>query len=76
MPENSRRNFLKQATAGAITLGTAGSPRAAGANEKITLALIGCGNRGEKFVDRAEFVCDPDRSRLATAGLVFPSRTR
>ncbi len=67
MPEKSRRNFLKQATAGAITLGTTGSLQSASANEKITLALIGCGNRGEKFVDRAEFVCDPDSARLAAA---------
>ncbi|MCP4642148.1 MAG: Gfo/Idh/MocA family oxidoreductase [bacterium] len=44
----SRRNFLKTASAGAaaMTLTAAGRARAAGANDRINIGIIGCGSRG------------------------------
>ena len=78
MPDRNRRNFLKTtalgvASATAVTAVTA--RRAAAANERVKLALIGCGGRGSgiirdfarlKGVDVA-YVCDPDASRAANA---------
>jgi len=76
MPEScSRRQFLKGATATAATLALSASSyaRVVGANERISLGLIGCGDRGygahmvgihphDKEMN-AEFtaVCDPWR---------------
>ena len=69
----SRRRFLRVA-AGAAAGGAAAiaTPRAisraiAGANDKLRLALIGCGVRGSAFFGAVEWVCDPDANRLAAA---------
>ena len=70
----ARRDFLKQATA-AFTLAAAGSARALGANDRLTVAVIGCGGMGtshartlaaRKDVAIAA-VCDPDRTRAEAA---------
>jgi len=45
---SSRRTFLKTATAGttALAMTAAGYARVAGANDRIAVGQIGCGNRG------------------------------
>lgn len=77
MTTHSRRDFLKrtgQGMAGAAVLG--GVPllsRAAGANERIQLGVIGAGGRGsgvaKQFAGEAgcevTWVCDPDTGRAA-----------
>ena len=67
MSTTTRRTFLKGAAAGATTVGLATTMRAAGANERINAALIGCGGRGGSFMDHVQYVCDPDQKRLASA---------
>jgi predicted dehydrogenase len=64
--------FLKHASAGvaAATLSqtrTAPAAQALGANDRLRLGVIGCGQRGRWFYERADYVCDPDRSRLGVA---------
>ncbi|MBC8351808.1 MAG: Gfo/Idh/MocA family oxidoreductase [Planctomycetes bacterium] len=78
MADDHRRGFLKTtalgvATATAVSAITA--QRAAGANQKVRIALIGCGGRGSsvarEFATLAgvefAYVCDPDSSRAADA---------
>jgi predicted dehydrogenase len=75
-----RREFLKKSVAGTIGLtlgtGTIFSASYAGANDKIALALIGCGSRGlwtiincckinENVVIKS--VCDVNKTKLAKA---------
>jgi predicted dehydrogenase len=67
MASSSRRVFLKQAGAGAIALRLAPSLRASGANDRVVVGLIGCGGRGRRFFEYADYVCDPDSQRLAEA---------
>lgn len=46
-PTPTRRRFLKSAAAGAaLSLSAASRARAAGANDRLSVAIIGCGNRG------------------------------
>ncbi len=42
----SRRDFLKTASAAAVTISATSHARAAGANERISIGVIGCGRRG------------------------------
>ena len=72
MTQHTRRSFLKQASAGsacATALAWTGGINAAGANDRFTLGLIGCGGRGAglsgAFAEIADIacVCDPDESR-------------
>lgn len=76
-PSATRRDFLKHTSAGlaaaaAISAGPA-TVRAAGANNKIVIGLVGCGGRGThdaglfKNTPNVEvaYVCDVDQSRLA-----------
>jgi len=76
----SRRSFLKTTALGAATAaaasGVATSPdRAAGAEKRVRLALIGCGGRGlgvaRDFARLQDvefvYVCDPDAGRAANA---------
>jgi predicted dehydrogenase len=58
---------LKRAGAGGLALGMAGVVRADAASEKVVVALVGCGGRGRRFFDYADYVCDPDSDRLADA---------
>ncbi|MCH8042673.1 MAG: Gfo/Idh/MocA family oxidoreductase [Planctomycetes bacterium] len=77
-----RRSFLKQSAAGvaaATTLAAAPAAQAAGANEKLTVGLIGCGGRGPGVAGgmtgiknvEVTHVCDPDERRLAGAAKRF-----
>ena len=77
----SRRGFLKTATAGgaAIALSAASYSRVLGANDRISIGLIGCGGRGvgahmpgvHQHQDTQNFeitaVCDPWRLRQEEA---------
>jgi len=72
-----RREFIKTSIAGtALSLGTYISARADGANEKIVLALVGCGGRGMDTIVNCckinpnieiKTVCDVNRTKLAKA---------
>lgn len=73
----NRRTFLQQAGAGIVgasAWGLAGTSRAAGANERVVVGLIGCGGRGPGVADDMggiAYVCDPDKNRLAEAAKKF-----
>ncbi len=68
MDHPSRRSFLKTTTA-ASALAWTGGINALGANERLTVGLIGCGGQGahvaSAFAETGEiaFVCDPDEAR-------------
>ncbi|MDR3182262.1 MAG: Gfo/Idh/MocA family oxidoreductase [Planctomycetaceae bacterium] len=75
-----RRQFIRTSTAAASTLGFGNflylRAETKGANDKISLALIGCGGRGMSTapgcckrhpVLQLKTVCDPNRTRLAKA---------
>ena len=71
MPRQTRRSFLKQAVAGSActtTLAWSGAIQASGANDRVTLGMIGCGGQGgrlaEGFSKSANIacVCDPDEA--------------
>jgi len=63
----SRRKFLQQASMGAAAATWTRSLQADQANLRLRFGLIGCGQRGRWFYDRADYVCDPDQGRLALA---------
>jgi len=75
MADRERRAFLKQAgVAGAVALNwTDSSARAAGANNRIAIGVVGCGGRGsgvaQSFARETGCavvrVCDPDEGRAA-----------
>lgn len=72
-----RRKFLQMSAAGAATLTAASYARAAGANERLNLGLIGCGNRGTalltnalKLGHNAVATCDIAEFRLDRIGKV------
>ena len=74
----NRRDFVKLSSVGlsaASLLGTAPAQTPRGANEKLVVALIGCGGRGMSDADRFKnlpnvevaCVCDVDDARRASA---------
>src|SRR5438477_384960 len=81
MSNFTRRQFLEDsilaaataATASLPALLTAAEPRAVSANDKITVAILGCGIRGKQHARELAhlpdceiaYVCDPDRERTA-----------
>jgi predicted dehydrogenase len=76
MTDSNRRSFLEHtaaASAGAAAWAWTGGINAAGANERLTVGVIGCGGRGaglaEEFAGLADvsYVCDPDASRCRRA---------
>jgi len=76
MTDSNRRSFLKHtatASAGAAAWAWTGGINAAGANERLTVGIIGCGGRGaglaSAFANLADiaYVCDPDESRRRRA---------
>jgi len=75
MGGTNRRGFLKTAAAGTAALSAASYARAAGANERFTVGVIGPGGMGTAHVRTLvsqndvtiSHVCDVDRTRLATA---------
>jgi predicted dehydrogenase len=84
MTTATRRHFMQQTglgLAGAAALSWPFSARAAGANERVRVGLIGCGGRGRYdagvFAARADsevaYVADPHQQRLAEAANQFPS---
>ena len=89
MKRFTRRDFLKDSgkAAAAVGLGSAslkaaGAARAAGANERVNVALIGCGGRGRyvaygmvKEGARMAYLCDPHPGRLEE-GWKFVSRVQ
>lgn len=70
-----RRQFLKEAAAGAALTAAATYARADGANNRLTVGVIGPGGMGTHHLDtllgrhdvRIAFVCDVDANRLAAA---------
>ncbi len=85
MTTTNRRQFLQQAggaAAGAVALGMAGS-RAAGANDRVVLGMIGPGGHGsgllasfaaQKDVEVA-YVCDVDSNRMDAAARAVEKAT-
>lgn len=77
----TRRHFVRCATAG-LALPMLASSRVLGANEEIRLAVIGCGVRGGAHIGgfgpqkgvRIAAVCDPDRTRTASAARSIEER--
>ena len=76
MTDPSRRSFLKHtaaASAGAAAWAWTGGINAAGANERLTVGVIGCGGRGAGWprpspaIADVAYVCDPDESRRGRA---------
>jgi predicted dehydrogenase len=77
MTTTSRRRFLKEGVLGvtAASLLPRSKLHAAGANERVRIAVIGCGGQGNahirslKTLDGTEvvYVCDVDQERLAAA---------
>ena len=73
MSGTSRRDFIVQAGTAALALSA--SSRAMGANDRVTVAVIGCGGMGtshaKTLAQRKDvsvaFVCDPDSNRAAAA---------
>ena len=63
----SRRTFLRQTGAGVVAASLPRTLRAGQADNALRIGLIGCGQRGRWFYERANYVCDPDRRRLAIA---------
>lgn len=71
----SRRDFLRKTGVGAMALSAASYGRVMGANERVHLGLIGCGDRGQhvmgEFQHRAEVevvaVCDAWGQRVEQA---------
>lgn len=77
----TRRTFLKGASAaglGITILAHAGSARGFAANEKLNIAHIGCGGRGQELIDafapRANIVamCDVNQTKAAIKYRQFP----
>jgi predicted dehydrogenase len=75
MLDLSRRTFLGQTAAATAALSAANWARAAGSNERATVALIGCGGMGGNHLRllasrqdlRLKSLCDVDQGRLTAA---------
>ncbi len=44
--QTTRRDFLKTSAGAAVTLGALGYAKSAGANDRLSIGIIGCGSRG------------------------------
>ena len=82
MSNTNRRGFLQQTganIAGVAALSLTSTSRAAGANERVRVGLIGCGGRGRYdagvFASRDDaevaYIADPHKSRLSEAAKEF-----
>jgi len=82
----NRRDFLHQsgtAIAGAAALSWTASATAAGSNERLRVALMGCGGRGRydaglfdaRDDTEVAYIVDPHEHRLAEAAKLFGSAT-
>src|SRR5262245_55329294 len=87
MSAQTRRDFLQQSGLGIVGAGAlalAGTARAAGANERLRVGLIGCGGRGpydaECFAKRNDvelvYLVDPHQGRLAAAAKRFGDKAK
>ena len=82
----TRRRFVRRGTiaaTGLLLLKSPGSARGAPANEKLSMALVGVGGRGDWFVGampgfgtRFAALCDVREDRLAKVGEKFPEARR
>ncbi len=79
----NRRRFLRHTAlaTGAAVLGAPAFLRGKGLNEKLDLAVIGCGNRGAANLssvgtENIVAICDVNGDRLASAGDKHPSAQR
>jgi len=83
MSPSSRRRFLKQTGTAVATVSLASTLRAAGANERVSLGVIGPGGMGTNLLKsfagmpdvELSWVCDVDRQRLASAAKWVESET-
>jgi len=92
MSNITRRQFLEDSILAAAAVATASSPnplwaaeqRAVSANDKITVAIIGCGIRGKQHASELAkladcdiaYVCDPDRDRAAEVASDLAAKSR
>ncbi|MGA8311809.1 MAG: Gfo/Idh/MocA family oxidoreductase, partial [Terriglobales bacterium] len=53
MPEHTRRTFIKQAAVGAAALLAHPTARVLGANDRVRVAMIGAGARGQELLRQA-----------------------
>src|SRR5688572_12914939 len=88
----TRRRFLEDSILATAAAATASIParaiaaeqRAVSANDKITVAIIGCGIRGKQHASELArlpdceiaYVCDPDRERAAEVAAEVVARNR
>jgi len=71
--EMNRRRFVKSAVGATVALSTAASSRQVlGANERIRIGFIGCGNRGDQVLDA--FLKHSDAEVVAVCDLYEPYR--
>lgn len=86
MAANTRRRFLRDGSLGlaaATVLANADSGRAAGANNRLVVGVIGPGGMGthhlRALVGRKDvevaYVCDPDRNRMTAAAALVQKAT-
>jgi hypothetical protein len=76
MDSDSRRDFLRKTSSGALAMTAASYARVLGANERIHLGLIGAGNRGNHVMSlfrnkpqvQVVAICDVYGQGLATTG--------
>ena len=92
MSNITRRQFLEDSILAAAAAATASIPlpllaaeqRAVGANDKISVAIIGCGIRGKQHASELAkladcditYVCDPDRDRAAEVASDLAAKSR
>ena len=65
MPDNTRREFIKQVAAGTAAFLAYPPTRVMGANERVRLAMIGAGSRGQELLRQVREV--PDVELVAVA---------
>jgi predicted dehydrogenase len=92
MSNITRRQFLEDSILTAAAVATASVPkalmaaeeRAVSANDKITVAILGCGIRGKQHASELAkisdceiaYVCDPDRDRAAELAADLAAKNR
>src|SRR5436190_5716033 len=90
MSNITRRRFLEDSILAAAAAASIPAPllaaeqHAASANDKITVAIIGCGIRGKQHADELArlsdceiaYVCDPDRDRAAEVAAHLVAKNR
>src|SRR5438132_2697824 len=86
----TRRQFLENSILAAAAAASVPAPllaaeqRAVSANDKITVAIVGCGIRGKQHADELArlsdceiaYVCDPDRDRAAEVAAHLVAKNR